>query len=73
LSQACSPFYSGYFGDGGLENYLPRLAKVLISASQVAGIIGVSHCFWLWILNFIMGPDIPGTNPVPSSKKWTLY
>jgi hypothetical protein len=29
LSQASSPFYSGYFGDGGLENYLPGLASNL--------------------------------------------
>jgi hypothetical protein len=32
---------------GGLKNYLPRLAStmiLLISASQVARIIGVSHC-----------------------------
>jgi hypothetical protein len=25
-SHASSPFCSGYFGDGGLANYLPRLA-----------------------------------------------
>jgi hypothetical protein len=26
LSPTSSPFCSGYFGDGNLENYLPRLA-----------------------------------------------
>jgi hypothetical protein len=26
LSYAFIPFCSGYFGDGGLVNYLPRLA-----------------------------------------------
>jgi hypothetical protein len=46
LSHTSSPFCSGYFGDGGLANYLLGLALNLdllqISASQVAGIIGVS-------------------------------
>jgi hypothetical protein len=27
LSHTCSPFCSGYFGDGGLMNYLPGLAS----------------------------------------------
>jgi hypothetical protein len=27
LNHTCSPFCSGYFGDGGLENYLPGLAS----------------------------------------------
>jgi hypothetical protein len=26
LSNTCNPFFSGYFGDGGLMNYLPKLA-----------------------------------------------
>jgi hypothetical protein len=39
LSRTSSSFYSGYFGDGGLMNYLPRLA----SASQVARITVMSH------------------------------
>jgi hypothetical protein len=49
LSHTSSPFCSGYFGDGGLMNYLPRLAStyhppdLLISASQVAKITDVSH------------------------------
>jgi hypothetical protein len=39
------------FGDGGLKNYLSGLALTLIfliSASQVAGIIGVSHQCPAW-------------------------
>jgi hypothetical protein len=44
LSHTSSPFCSGYFGDGGLENYLLGLASILlISASEVDRIIGVSH------------------------------
>jgi hypothetical protein len=47
LSRTSSPFSSGYFADGDLENYLPGLASIiailLISASQVARITGVSH------------------------------
>jgi hypothetical protein len=42
-------FCSGYFGDGGLKNYLldwPKTAIFPISASQVARIIGMSH--WCW-------------------------
>jgi hypothetical protein len=27
LNHTSSPFCSGYFGDGGLKNYLPRLAS----------------------------------------------
>jgi hypothetical protein len=27
LSHTCSLFFSGYFGDGGLTNYLPRLSS----------------------------------------------
>jgi hypothetical protein len=27
LSHTSSPFCSGYFGDGGLSNYLPRVAS----------------------------------------------
>jgi hypothetical protein len=47
LSRTSSPFSSGYFADGDLENYLPGLASIiailLISASQVARITGMSH------------------------------
>jgi hypothetical protein len=48
LNHTASPFFSGYFGDGGLTNYLPGLASncvFLISASQVAGITGYSLYF----------------------------
>jgi hypothetical protein len=46
LSHASSPFCSGYFGDGGLENCLPRLAlNLLILASQVPRITGESHWY----------------------------
>jgi hypothetical protein len=53
LKSTSSPFFHfglGYFGDGDLKNHLPGLAlnldpPDLISASQVAGITGVSH--WL--------------------------
>jgi hypothetical protein len=27
LNHTSSPFCSGYFGDGGLENYMPRLVS----------------------------------------------
>jgi hypothetical protein len=50
LSHTSSPFFSGYFGDGGLTKYLPRMTEPqihLISASQVARIIGVSQSTWL--------------------------
>jgi hypothetical protein len=45
LSHTSSPFCSGYFGDGGLANYLgwPRTLILLILASQIARIIHVSH------------------------------
>jgi hypothetical protein len=43
LSHTCSLFYSGYFGDGVLWNIWPWIVILLISAVQVAGIIGVSH------------------------------
>jgi hypothetical protein len=37
LSHISTPFCSGYFGDGGLTNYLPRLgSNLLTSASQKA-------------------------------------
>jgi hypothetical protein len=55
LSHTSSPFYSGYFGDGSLTNYLPRLASNLdpmISASQLAKFIGVSHWCLAWYLIF---------------------
>jgi hypothetical protein len=45
LSHTSSPFCSGYFGDG-LLNYLwgwPQPEILLISASQVTRIIGMSH------------------------------
>jgi hypothetical protein len=41
-----SSFCSGYFGDGGLVNYLPWLVlnlDLLISASWVARVAGLSH------------------------------
>jgi hypothetical protein len=38
LGHISGPFWSGYFGDGGLTNYL-----LPISASQVAKITGVNH------------------------------
>jgi hypothetical protein len=44
ISHTCSPFFSGYFGDG--EKYLSRLpsnSEPQISAYQVARITGVSH------------------------------
>jgi hypothetical protein len=31
LSHTSSPFCCGYFGDGGLENYLPGLTSNLVS------------------------------------------
>jgi hypothetical protein len=46
VSHSTRPYGSGYFGDGDLTNYLPRLASnwiLLISSSQVARIIGMSH------------------------------
>jgi hypothetical protein len=46
LNHTFSSFCSGYFGDGGLANYLPGVAlncDLLISAFQVARITGVSH------------------------------
>jgi hypothetical protein len=46
LRHTFSPFCSGYFGDGGLLNYLLRLASKgdpPISASQVATIKSMSH------------------------------
>jgi hypothetical protein len=54
LSHTCSPFCSGYFG-WDLVNYLYRLTILPIAASQVAGIIGVSHQHLdnIWIRNFI--------------------
>jgi hypothetical protein len=56
LSHTPSPFCFGYFGDGGLENYLFGLATNLnppISASQVAHITSVNHGAWL-ILRLLM-------------------
>jgi hypothetical protein len=45
LSHTFSPFYSGYFRDGGLVNYLPglKLRSSSTSASQIARITGVRH------------------------------
>jgi hypothetical protein len=46
LSHTSSLCSSGHFGGGGLKNYLPGLLWtiiLLISASQVARIIGESH------------------------------
>jgi hypothetical protein len=46
ISHTSSPFCSGYFGDGGLWNYLPGLASNHDPpdlTSQVCRIIGVSH------------------------------
>jgi hypothetical protein len=46
LSPTFSPFWSGYFGDGILRAIClgwPRIEIVLISASQVASITGMSH------------------------------
>jgi hypothetical protein len=57
LNHTSSPFCSGYFGDGGLVNYLPGLTSnhdpplPPISASQVARIIGVSYwCLAIYML-----------------------
>jgi hypothetical protein len=54
LSHTSSPFYSAYFGDGAGSRLFqticpgwPRTAILLISASQIARITGVSHCPWL--------------------------
>jgi hypothetical protein len=47
LSHASSPFCSGYFGDGFLRTICldwPRTTMLPYSASQVAGITGVSYC-----------------------------
>jgi hypothetical protein len=43
LSYTFSSFCSHYFGHGDLKNYLPGLAYNLISASQAARIIDMSH------------------------------
>jgi hypothetical protein len=46
LSHTSIPFCSGYFGDGILQTVCldwARISILLISASQVARIIGVSH------------------------------
>jgi hypothetical protein len=45
LEPPSSQFCSGYFGDGGLANYLPSLASIhdLYLSLQVARITGVSH------------------------------
>jgi hypothetical protein len=46
LSHTCSAFCSGYFGDGVLRTISPGLTSNLllpISASQAAGITGVSY------------------------------
>jgi hypothetical protein len=46
LSHTASPFCSGYFGDGGLMNILPKLASHCNPPNlspQVARIIGMSH------------------------------
>jgi hypothetical protein len=46
LSYTSSPFCSGYFGDGGFMNCLPRWPQTLIlpiSASQVGRIASMSH------------------------------
>jgi hypothetical protein len=53
LGKTCSPFWSGYFGDRLLWTVClgwPQIAILLISASQVARITGVSH--WCLALNF---------------------
>jgi hypothetical protein len=46
LCHTSSPFCSGYFGDGGLTDYLPKLAlksNPSILASQVTRITGMNH------------------------------
>jgi hypothetical protein len=63
LSYICNPFYSGYFGDEGFVNYLPRLASNLHPpdlASQVLGcrcerLAPGQSCPWLQ-----QGKDIDG-------------
>jgi hypothetical protein len=48
LSHTSSPFVSGYFGDGVSKSIClgwPKTAILLISASQVARITGVSHWY----------------------------
>jgi hypothetical protein len=54
LRHTSSPFYSGYFGDGGILNYdPPNLALILLIAiSQVSRIIDVSYHYWLFKFHF---------------------
>jgi hypothetical protein len=50
-----SPFCSGYLEMGGLTTICPgwtRISSLLISASQVARITGVSHWCWTWSVFF---------------------
>jgi hypothetical protein len=52
-------FCPGYFGNGGLMNYLPSLALILLtSASEVARIAGMSHQPIL--LNLFMVAEVCG-------------
>jgi hypothetical protein len=56
LSQSSNPFCSGYFGDGILQTVFPdwpQISILLISASQVDGINGVSHQHLILHLFFI--------------------
>jgi hypothetical protein len=62
LSHTSSPFCSAYFGDGVLQTFCLAWAGttiLLITASHVAGITGVSHCARL----VSAAPEDPSLSP----------